>query len=85
MIKELKDKYFPVLDYGFVAVKDFMGDETSIDRAARVSYQGGARKVSDTRALLRYMLSHAHTSPFEQCEIVLHVGLPIFVARQWIR
>jgi len=76
-----------VLDHGFIELVDTMGTDAAIEKAARVSYSGDGevRKISETRALLRYMMKHGHTSPFELAEIVLHVKLPIFVERQWIR
>lgn len=74
-----------VLNHGFIRLVDYMGDDHSIVEAARVSYGQGTRSVRDDRALIRYLLSHAHTTPFEMAEIKLHVKLPIFVARQWIR
>ena len=77
--------YHPVLDHGFVAVKDYMGDDLSILQMARMSYGKGTKGVSDDRALLRYLMRHLHTSPFEGCVIKLHVKLPIFVMRQWVR
>ena len=79
------DVYHPVLDYGFVAVKDYMGDDASVLNMARMSYGRGTKGVSDDRALLRYLMRHLHTSPFEGCVIKLHVKLPIFVMRQWVR
>ena len=75
----------PLLDHGFVRVIDYMGDDSAIVQAARVSYGRGTRRVSDDRGLIRYLMRHRHTTPFEMCEIKLHVKLPIFVARQWIR
>ena len=75
----------PVLDHGFIRVVDYMGDDGAIVQAARVSYGRGTRRVSDDRGLIRYLMRHRHTSPFEMCEIKLHIKLPIFVARQWIR
>ena len=75
----------PVLDHGFVRVVDYMGDDSAIVQAARVSYGRGTRKVSDDRVLIRYLMRHFHSTPFEMCEIKYHVKLPIFVARQWIR
>ena len=75
----------PVLDHGFVRVVDYMGDDAAIVQAARVSYGRGTRKVSDDRVLIRYLMRHYHSTPFEMCEIKYHVKLPIFVARQWIR
>lgn len=76
---------FPVLDHGHIRVIDYMGDEGAILQAARVSYGKGTESVSSDRGLLRYLLRHRHTTPFEMCEIKLHVKLPVFVARQWIR
>ena len=78
-------KSFPVLDHGFVRVVDYMGNDSSIVQMARVSYGEGTKAPSDDRSLIRYLMRHDHTSPFEGCEIKLHVKLPIFVARQWIR
>lgn len=78
-------KAFPVLDHGFVRVVDYMGDDSAIVQAARVSYGTGTKKVSEDRGLIRYLMRHYHTTPFEMCEIKYHVKLPIFVARQWIR
>src|SRR5436305_1978958 len=75
----------PVLDHGFVRVVDYMGDDAAIVQAARVSYGRGTRKVSEDAGLIRYLMLHRHTTPFEMCEIKYHVKLPIFVARQWIR
>ena len=75
----------PLLDHGFVRVVDYMGDDSAIVQAARVSYGRGTRKVSDDRILIRYLMRHFHSTPFEMCEIKYHVKLPIFVARQWIR
>ena len=75
----------PVLDYGFVRVVDYMGDDGAIVQAARVSYGRGTRKVSEDEGLIRYLMRHRHTTPFEMCEIKYHVKLPIFIARQWIR
>ncbi len=74
-----------VLDHGFVRVVDYMGDDGAIVQAARVSYGRGTRKVSEDQALIRYLMRHRHSTPFEMCEIKYHVKLPIFVARQWIR
>ncbi|MEX2518506.1 MAG: FAD-dependent thymidylate synthase [Paracoccaceae bacterium] len=75
----------PCLDHGFVRVIDYMGDDPAIVQAARVSYGAGTRKARDDRGLIRYLMRHRHSTPFEMCEIKLHVKLPIFVARQWIR
>ncbi len=74
-----------VLDHGFVRLVDYMGDDAAIVQAARVSYGKGTKSVSDDRGLIRYLVRHRHTTPLEMCEIKLHVKLPIFVARQWIR
>jgi thymidylate synthase (FAD) len=75
----------PVLDRGFVRVIDYMGDDAAIVQAARVSYGRGTKQVSSDRGLINYLMRMRHTSPFEMCELKLHVKLPIFVARQWIR
>ena len=75
----------PVLDHGFVRVVDYMGDDTSIVQAARVSYGKGTKKVSTDAGLIKYLMRHWHSTPFEMCEIKYHVKLPIFIARQWIR
>ncbi len=74
-----------VLDHGFVRVIDYMGDDSAIVQAARVSYGAGTKAVSDDRGLIRYLMRKAHTSPLEMAELKLHCKLPIFVARQWIR
>jgi len=76
---------FPVLDHGFIRIIDYMGDDAAISQAARVSYGAGTKSVNDDRGLIRYLMSHYHSTPFEMCEIKLHVKLPVFVARQWIR
>jgi thymidylate synthase (FAD) len=75
----------PVLDHGFVRVIDYMGDDSAVVQAARVSYGRGTRKTSEDEGLIRYLMRHWHSTPFEMCEIKYHVKLPIFVARQWIR
>ncbi|MDB3873459.1 FAD-dependent thymidylate synthase [Pelagibacteraceae bacterium] len=75
----------PILDHGFIRVIDYMGDDSSIVQAARVSYGKGTKKVSTDEGLIRYLLRHWHSTPFEMCEIKYHVKLPIFIARQWIR
>ncbi|USO01438.1 MAG: FAD-dependent thymidylate synthase [Alphaproteobacteria bacterium] len=75
----------PVLDHGFFRVVDYMGTDQSIVQAARISYGAGTKKVSEDRGLIRYLMRHSHTTPFEMCEIKLHIKLPIFIARQWIR
>jgi thymidylate synthase (FAD) len=75
----------PVLDHGFIRVVDYMGDDAAVVQAARVSYGRGTRKTSEDEGLIRYLMRHYHSTPFEMCEIKYHVKLPIFVARQWIR
>jgi thymidylate synthase (FAD) len=75
----------PVLDHGFVRVVDYMGDDAAIVQAARVSYGAGTKKARDDSGLIRYLMRHWHSTPFEMCELKLHVKLPVFVARQWIR
>jgi thymidylate synthase (FAD) len=75
----------PLLDHGFVRVVDYMGDDSAIVQAARVSYGKGTKQVNQDRGLIHYLMRHWHSTPFEMCEIKLHVKLPIFVARQWIR
>jgi thymidylate synthase (FAD) len=75
----------PVLDHGFIRVVDYMGDDTAICQAARVSYGKGTKSVQNDEGLIRYLMRHWHSTPFEMCEVKLHVKLPVFVARQWIR
>ena len=75
----------PALDHGFVRVVDYMGDDTSIVQSARVSYGKGTKQVSTDAGLIKYLMRHWHSTPFEMCEIKYHVKLPIFIARQWIR
>ena len=75
----------PALDHGFVRVVDYMGDDTSIVQAARVSYGKGTKQVSTDAGLIKYLMRHWHSTPFEMCEIKYHIKLPIFIARQWIR
>jgi thymidylate synthase (FAD) len=87
-VPALEDALFrpvPVLDHGFVRVIDYMGDDAAVVQAARVSYGRGTRRVSEDAGLIRYLMRHRHSTPFEMCEIKFHVKLPIFVARQWIR
>jgi len=74
-----------ILDHGFIRVVDYMGDDTSIVQAARVSYGKGTKKVSTDSGLIKYLMRHWHSTPFEMCEIKYHIKLPIFIARQWIR
>lgn len=76
---------FRVLDDGFVRVIDYMGGDSSIVQAARVSYGAGTKRVSEDRGLIRYLMRHRHTTPFEMCEIKLHVRVPMDCWRQWIR
>jgi thymidylate synthase (FAD) len=78
-------KAYEVLDHGFVRVIDYMGDDNAIVQAARVSYGQGTKKSRDDAGLIRYLMRHWHSTPFEMCEIKLHIKLPVFVARQWIR
>ena len=75
----------PVLDHGFIRVVDYMGDDASVVQAARVSYGKGTKKVSTDAGLIKYLMRHWHSTPFEMCEIKYHIKLPIFIARQWIR
>ena len=75
----------PVLDHGFIRVVDYMGNDASIVQAARVSYGKGTKKISTDSGLIKYLMRHWHSTPFEMCEIKYHVKLPIFIARQWIR
>jgi len=84
-LEEQLYRLHPVLDHGFVRVVDYMGDDGAIVQAARVSYGRGTRSARNDRGLIRYLMRHRHTTPFEMCELKLHVKLPIFVARQWIR
>lgn len=84
-LEEILGEPIPVLDHGFVRVIDYMGDDAAIVQAARVSYGKGTKKVQEDAGLIRYLLRHRHTTPFEMCEIKFHIKLPIFVARQWIR
>ena len=75
----------PILDHGFIRVIDYMGNDSSIVQAARVSYGKGTKQVSTDSGLIKYLMRHWHSTPFEMCEIKYHVKLPIFIARQWIR
>ncbi|MCY4319023.1 MAG: FAD-dependent thymidylate synthase [Alphaproteobacteria bacterium] len=84
-LERILNEPFRVLDHGFVRVVDYMGGDNAIVQAARVSYGKGTKRRSADAALIRYLLRHRHTTPFEMCEIKLHIKLPIFVARQWIR
>ncbi|RLT37250.1 MAG: FAD-dependent thymidylate synthase [Chloroflexi bacterium] len=84
-IEEILYEPLPVLDHGFIRVIDYMGDDAAIVQAARVSYGRGTKRQRDDQGLINYLMRNWHTSPFEMCEIKLHVKLPIFIARQWIR
>ncbi len=87
-VPALEERLFrpiPCLDHGFVRVVDYMGDDSAVVQAARVSYGKGTKTATDDRGLIRYLMRHRHTTPLEMCELKLHVKLPIFVARQWIR
>lgn len=75
----------PVLDHGFIRVIDYMGDDAAIVQAARVSFGRGTKRTKEDTGLIRYLMRHRHSTPFEMCSIKVHVKLPIFVARQWIR
>ena len=78
-------KPIEVLDHGFIRVIDYMGDDSSIVQSARVSYGKGTKKISNDKGLIKYLMRHRHSTPFEMCEIKYHIKLPIFIARQWIR
>ncbi len=84
-LDEILGMKFPVLDDGFIRVVDYMGSDESIVQAARVSYGKGTKKVSEDRGLIRYLMRHHHTTPFEMCEIKLHLRVPMDTWRQWIR
>ncbi len=84
-VEELLGREFKVLDHGFVRLVDVMGSDDAIVQAARVSYGKGTKKRHEDRGLIRYLMRHQHTTPFEMVEFKFHVKLPIFVARQWIR
>lgn len=84
-LDDLLGKEFPCLDHGFVRLIDYMGSDESIVQAARVSYGKGTKQVHQDRGLIRYLMRHQHTTPFEMVEFKFHCKLPIFVARQWIR
>ncbi len=84
-LEEILFQPIPLLDHGFIRVIDYMGDDSAVVQAARVSYGRGTKKVSEDRGLINYLMRHWHTTPFEMAEIKVHVKLPIFVARQWIR
>ena len=85
LLEEILYEPIPILDHGFVRVIDYMGNDNSIVQAARVSYGKGTKKVNTDSGLIKYLMRHWHSTPFEMCEIKYHVKLPIFIARQWIR
>ena len=84
-LEEILYRAIPVLDHGFVRVIDYMGTDSAIVQAARVSYGKGTKKINEDAGLINYLMRHRHTTPFEMCEIKFHIKLPIFIARQWIR
>jgi thymidylate synthase (FAD) len=84
-LEEILYEPIPVLDHGFVRVVDYMGDDAAVVQAARVSYGRGTKRVHEDQGLIRYLMRHWHSTPFEMAEIKYHVKLPIFVARQWVR
>jgi thymidylate synthase (FAD) len=84
-LEQILQKTIPVLDHGFIRVVDYMGTDASIVQAARVSYGAGTKKTSEDQGLINYLMRHSHTTPFEMCEIKLHIKLPIFVMRQLVR
>lgn len=87
-VQSLEDILFEpikVLDHGFIRVIDYMGDDSAIVQAARVSYGKGTKQLNQDKGLINYLMRHRHTTPFEMCDIKFHIKLPIFVARQWIR
>lgn len=84
-LEEILYKPIPVLDHGFIRVVDYMGDDSSIVQAARVSYGRGTKKSLQDKGLINYLMRHHHTTPFEMCDIKFHIKLPIFIARQWVR
>lgn len=84
-LEEILYQTIPILDHGFIRVIDYMGDDSAIVQAARVSYGRGTKKKSEDQALIKYLMRHRHTTPFEMCEIKFHLKMPMFVARQWLR
>lgn len=84
-LEEILYEPVQVLDHGFVRVIDYMGDDSAIVQAARVSYGQGTKKVNEDQGLINYLMRHRHTTPFEMCEIKFHIKLPLFVSRQWLR
>ena len=84
-LEEILYEAIPILDHGFFRVIDYMGDDSCIVQAARVSYGRGTKKMNEDRGLINYLMRHRHSTPFEMCEIKFHVKMPIFVARHWLR
>jgi thymidylate synthase (FAD) len=84
-LESMLEKEIPLLNKGFIRVIDYMGDDSAIVQAARVSYGKGTKTLQNDESLIRYLLKHKHTTPFEMCELKLHIKAPIFVARQWLR
>ncbi len=84
-LEKILYKPIELLDHGFIRVVDYMGNDSSVVQAARVSYGAGTKKVNADKGLINYLIAHRHTTPFEMCEIKFHIKLPIFIARQWIR
>jgi thymidylate synthase (FAD) len=84
-LEELLFEPIKILDHGFIRVIDYMGDDSAIVQAARVSYGTGTKQLNQDKGLINYLMRHKHTTPFEMCDIKFHIKLPIFVARQWIR
>ncbi|WP_392506193.1 FAD-dependent thymidylate synthase [Rickettsia sp. 2024-CO-Wats] len=84
-LEEILYEPIKVLDYGFIRVIDYMGDDSAIVQAARVSYGKGTKQLNQDKGLINYLFRHYHTTPFEMCDIKFHIKLPIFIARQWIR
>lgn len=82
---EISSNYVPILDHGFVGLVDYMGSDSAVVQAARVSYGAGTKQVQDDRNLIRYLVRHEHTTPIEMCEVKFHIKLPIFVMRQLVR
>lgn len=85
LLDAILGRQFKVLNHGFLRVIDYMGNDAAIVQAARVSYGAGTKTMRDDARLIHYLLKHRHSSPFEMCSIKLHVKMPIFVARQWVR
>ncbi|MBN2279656.1 MAG: FAD-dependent thymidylate synthase [Candidatus Marinimicrobia bacterium] len=83
--EKILDIEYKVLDHGFVRLVDYMGGDQRIVQSARVSYGKGTKSVREDRGLINYLISHEHTSPFEQVMLTFHCKMPIFVARQWVR